>query len=253
MRAVNHHPLARADAVAATSLPLTIVKLSWRYLPLLVVMDALVTVAAIPVAALLFAGGFVVAPLLAALTVGAVWAGVVATTDRLVRDEEVSLQLLLRNIAEHALTGISVSLAPALIVSTGIGTLFAFAEAPDRTWLLPSLFVDGCALTLSLLAQPSLFSLATGPRLRGLALWKSTLSLIACHPMTIVPLPLIAVLSWLAVSLSGGPGLLFFTPALLALSGSAVTAAAIGALPGRAADVIADRRQRPGPGQVEGA
>jgi hypothetical protein len=218
-------------ASTSSPLPWTIINYAWRHLPLLVAIDVLLVLAAVPAAVMLVTGHAVLAPLVAALFVGPIWAGTIATTDRLFNHNETTLRMLLLNIGQHAWTGITVSFAPAAIVAMTIGTLGLLVETRGQAWLLPSLFVDGCAITLVVLAQPSLFSLATGRRLRGLALWKTALALAVAQPRTILSFPTLAVLVWLSISLSGGPGLLLFFPALVALAFSAVTAAATDRLP----------------------
>ena len=224
MRAARSPTLAESPALAS---PPAIAVLIWRNLPLLVAIDALILLAVLPAAGLAVSGHVAAAPLAAALFVGPLWAATVATTDELLRQRVVSLGLVLGNLGRHARTGISVGLPPAVLASLTVLTMQVLAAGPKQPWLLVPLFLDGCAATVVILAQPALFSLATASRLRGAALWKAALGVAALRPSTIIGLLAIALLLWLIVAVSGGPGLLLFVPAPLAVYFSATTSAAL--------------------------
>jgi uncharacterized membrane protein YesL len=196
-------------------LPIQVGKTIWSNLALLLAIDAVLFVVAIPMVALFFGGGSLLAALAGALTLGPFWAGTVASTDRMIRDEVVSLRVFVKNVRCYAGRGVMVSLVPAIVVTTILGTLAILEARPDEWWLFVPLFVDGSVLTLLFLATFSVFSLATTGRLKGWALWRASLEVVVANPMIALGTMALLVLLWFLVSLL--PGLLPVLPAPLAV------------------------------------
>lgn len=205
-------------------LPARVGEAIWSNLPLLLVMDGALFVAALPAAALFFFGGSLLAPLAAALALGPVWAGSVASADRMIRDEAVHVRDFAESVRQYAWRGISVSLVPAVVATAALGTL-AILESTGERWLLAPLFADGSVSILVFLAGFSVFSLATTGGLRGWALWRASLEVAAADPMA--TLGSVAILILLGFLVSVVPGILPVLPAPLAVYLSAATWATI--------------------------
>ncbi len=212
----------------------------WSNLPLLLVMDAVLFIGAIPTVALFFGGVSLLAPLVGAITLGPLWAGTVASTDHMIRDEVVSLRAFARNVSRHAGRGIRVSMVPAVVVTAILGTLAILEARPDQWWLLVPLFVDGSVLTLVCLASFSVFSLATTGGLKGWTLWRTSLGVVIASPMTALGTVALTVL--LGFLVSWIPGVLPVLPAPLAVYLSAAVWATIQ----RKGEQVADLKEERG-------
>jgi uncharacterized membrane protein YesL len=209
------------DAGHTSSLPVWVGKAVWSNLPLLLAMDAVLFVGAVPAVALFFGGSFVLAPLVGILTLGPLWAGTIASTDCMIRDEAVSLRTFANKVRRHAGHGVKVSVIPAIVITTILGTLVILEARPDAQWIFIPLLVDASVLILVLLAGLSAFSLVTTGGLKGLTLWRTSIQVVAADPMT--TLGTVAVLVILALLASRIPGLLLLLPAPLAIYLSAST------------------------------
>jgi uncharacterized membrane protein YesL len=209
------------DAGHTSSLPVWVGKTVWSNLPLLLAMDAVLFVGAVPAVALFFGGSFVLAPLVGILTLGPLWAGTIASTDCMIRDEAVSLRTFAKKVRHNAGRGVRVSAIPATVISAILGTLAILEAKPDARWLFVSLLVDGSVLTLVFLAGFSAFSLVTTGGLKGWTLWRTSFQVVAAHPMT--TLGTMALLVLLGLLVSRVPGLLLLLPAPFAVHLSAST------------------------------
>jgi uncharacterized membrane protein YesL len=206
--------------------PILVGRTLWSNLPLLLVIDAVLSVGAIPTIVLFFGGGSLLAPIVCAITLGPLWAGTVAAADRMVRDEAVSLRAYIEEVWRHAGCGVKVSLVPATIVTAMLGTLAILDTRPSAWWLFVPLSVDGSALILVFLAGFSVFSLATTSELRGWALWRASLGVVTASPVT--ALGTVALLVLLGLLVSWAPGFLPVFPAPFAVYMSASTWATLG-------------------------
>jgi hypothetical protein len=203
-------------------LPVRAAQAIWYNLPVLLAMDLVLLAGAVPAAALLFGGGSLLAPLVAALTLGPLWAGVVASADGMVRDEAIGVRAFANNVRRFARRGVAVSLLPAAVVTAIVGTLGLLEASPGSRWLFVPLFVDGSVATLLVVAGFSAFSLATTGGLGGWHLWRTSLAVAAAGPMaTVGTLALLVLLGFLCGW--AGPGLLPFLPAPFAVYLSAIT------------------------------
>jgi len=209
------------DAEHTSKLPVWVGKTIWSNLPLLLAMDAVLFVGAVPAVTLFFGGSFLLAPLVGALTLGPLWAGTVASTDRMIRDEIVSLRTFAKMVRYHAGRGVRVSVIPAIVITAILGTLAILEARPDVRWLFIPLFVDASVLILVLLAGFSAVSLVTTGGLKGWTLWRTSLQVVAADPM--ITLGTMALLVLLGLLVSQVPGLLLLLPAPLAVHLSAST------------------------------
>lgn len=212
---------ADSDAAGHSQFPIWVGRTIWDNLFLLLVMDAVLFVGAVPAISLFFTGGFLLAPLLAALTLGPLWAGTIAVTDRLIQDEAVSLRKFAQNVRCYARHGITVSMIPALVVTAPLATLTILQARPNEQWLFIPLFVSSTVSTLVFLAGFSVFSLATTGNLRGRALWRVSIALVVANP--VITLGTVGIFVVVGFLVSWVPGLLPLLPALLAVYLSAYT------------------------------
>lgn len=207
---------------ADQGLPARAARTIWYNLPVLLAMDLVLLAGAAPAAALFFGGGSLLAPLVAALTLGPLWAGVVASADGMVRDEAVGVRAFANNVRRFARRGVAVSLLPSAVATAMVGTLGLLEASPGSRWLFVPLFVDGSVATLLVVAGFSAFSLATTGGLGGRTLWRTSLAVAAAGPMaTVGTLALIVLLALLCGW--AGPGILPFLPAPFAVYLSAIT------------------------------
>jgi hypothetical protein len=213
------------SAEARSRLPIWVGMTVWSNLPLLLVMDVALFVGAVPAVALFVGGGSLLAPLVGAITLGPLWAGVVAVADRMVRGEAVSLRIFVGNVRRHARSGIAVSLVPAVVVTAILGTLAILATRTEQLWLFVPLLVDSSVLILVLLAGLAVFSLGTTGGLRGWTLWRASLESVVVSPMTM--LGTMGFLVLLGFLVSWAPGFLPVLPAPFAVYLAASTWATI--------------------------
>jgi uncharacterized membrane protein YesL len=218
--------VAEGQRPESSKLPIQVGRAMWSNLPLHLAMDAALFVGAIPAIALFFGGGSVLAPLVGALTLGPLWAGTVATTDRMIRDEAAGMRTFAENTLRYAGQGVVVALVPAIILTSMLGTLAILDVRPDERWVLVLLLVDGTMLTLAFLAGLSVFSLATTGGLSGWTLWRASLETVVVGPVT--TLGTVALLILLGFLVSWAPGFLPVLPAPLAVYLSASTWATVG-------------------------
>jgi len=203
-------------------LPVEIARYVWSELPLLLALNLVLIVGTIPFLVLLLGGFSLVAPLVAALTFGPLWAGTVAVTDGIVHDNPASFRVFLRNVRRYAKRGMAVSLVPAAVMTTLLGTLAVLAVNPDERWLLLPLLADGSVAILVFLAGFSVFTFATTYGLRGVTLWKASLTTAATGPMvTLGTVALLLLLVWLIKW--AGPAVVLALPAPFAVYLSATT------------------------------
>ncbi|WP_433163448.1 hypothetical protein [Kribbella sp. CA-247076] len=189
----------------------------WHELPLLAAAGVL-TCTASAVVVLLMPGVSPGSVLLSALLVGPVWAGLVATTDSVVRDGRGGVLLMLRNVRRYGPAGVEVAVVPAVV---GALALLNWSLYSGPLFLLP-MAVSGCAAVLAVLAACCAFSLRVTAGLRGRALWFTSLALVArapAVPLGIVALGVVALLLGTSVTAS----LLLLAPGPVALFASAGT------------------------------
>jgi uncharacterized membrane protein YesL len=210
-------------------LPGQVAGLVWSNLPLLLALDAVLALAAVPAVVAVLGGGYLVAPVLAGVTVIPVWTAVVAATDRMALGDAVSLRTWARLFCRHALRGLAIGLVVAAALTATLGALAARAALPDVGWLALPLVVDGSVLVLLAVAGLSAFTLATTGGLRGWTLVRAALELASTHKLaTAGTVGLLVLLAFLVMWL---PGTAVVVPAPLAVYLSVWTAAAVGRHP----------------------
>jgi uncharacterized membrane protein YesL len=227
-----------AEAISAPDapLPIHVARLIWENLPVLLCADLLLCVTLVPVALVWLLGLPLLAPWIAALTLGPAWAVTSALANRLVRGETATWRDLLPMGKRHWRAAVGISLVPALVCTLLLGTWSILATNPRMTWLYVPFFVDGCATTLVLLASLSAFSLSVTRGLRGLKLWKVALAVTMVRPVRLFGMLALFLLLALALLLFNA-GLLPLLCAPLAVSLAALTNQTCEALTGRETQV----------------
>jgi len=155
----------------------------WTHLPVLVVLNACVAVAAVPAVALVLVGGYLVAPLVAAFTLGPVWAVTIAMTDQMVRGQSLSWSSHRAVLWRHAMRGVRLGVVAAIASTAFLGTAALLAVNPGARWLLVPLTVDGCVAVILGLAGISAFTLTTTGGLRGWILLRASLEALGANPL----------------------------------------------------------------------
>jgi hypothetical protein len=205
----DDRPLARAGRVI------------WERLPALLMLDIAVLLAAAPVAMLALGGAPLAAIAIATLVTGPIWAGVVATVDRMVADEAVSILAYPGIVRSHAPSGVAISAVPAAVAAMLLGGVMA----PESWSAMPLL--AGCSLAVIVLAaSTAAYSLGTTGGLRGWPLWRAAIAVAAASPVATCGLiGLAVVLALLATQL--GLVVLMVAPAPFAVVCSALTWATV--------------------------
>jgi hypothetical protein len=175
----------------------------WSNLTTLLIIDSLLLAAAMPVVLLALAGVWLLAPLVAVVTLGPLWAATIAVADRLNLGDDASLRTFARMVGRHGRTGAAVSGVPGVVATALLGTGNLLAAHPGERWLLLPLFVDGSVATLALLAAFSAFSLATTGGMTGVPLWRASLAVAAASPLTTLASIALLVLAWLGSTVFG--------------------------------------------------
>lgn len=207
------------------ALPVQVAVTVWAHLPVLLAANALLLLAAVPSVAVGLGGGYLFAPLLAAVAVGPVWAGAVASADRMVRGDAVPLRVLATDLRAYAGRGLRLGLVAGAAGTATTGALAVLDADPRQRWLLIPLVADVSVLVLLLVAGFSAFSLTTTGGLRGWTLLRASLELAAAHRAATAGTLGLIVLAGLLVGWV--PGTLAALPAPLAVYLSAWTFAAI--------------------------
>ena len=227
-RAAASCPLRAAESARDDrwrTLPAVVAGCVWSNLPVLLAMDAVLVVAAVPAVLLALSGGYLLAPLVAAALVGPVWAGTVATTDRIVRGDAPSVRMFVTELRRYARRGLALAVVAAVVATAAVATSATFAANPRERWLLVPYFVDLSVLTLLLVAGLSAFSLATSAGLRGWTLVRASLEVAAAHKLAAAGTVGLVILLGLLVGWL--PGVAAVLPAPLAVYLSAWTSAAV--------------------------
>ncbi len=218
-----------AQGAAWRGLPAQVAALVWSNLPLLLVLDAVLALAAVPAVVAVLGGSYLVAPVLVGVTVIPVWTAVVAATDRMAAGDAVSLRTWAELFCRHAVRGLAIGLVVAAALTATLGALAVRAALPDLGWLVVPLVVDGSVCVLLAVAGLSAFSLATTGGLRGWTLLRASLELASTHKLaTAGTVGLVVLLSFVVMWL---PGAVAVVPAPMAVYLSVWTAAALGRRP----------------------
>jgi hypothetical protein len=190
-----------ASALRAVSgeLPALVGRTVWANLPLLLVVDVLVVLAALPAVAVALAGWPLFAPLVAGALVGPAWAAAVSVAGALLREDSVGARQLPSAFRRHGPAGLRIGLLVGAVATIAAGTLTMWDANPERTWLLVPLFVDGSVLALLAVGCLFAFPLAESG-LRGRDLWLGALRLAAGRPYVTAGLVALVALAGLAVS-----------------------------------------------------
>jgi uncharacterized membrane protein YesL len=213
-----------AETISAPGapLPVRVTRLIWEHLLVLLYADVLLCAALVPAVLIWLMGLPLLAPWVAALTLGPAWAATSAIANSLVRDETATWRDLLLAGKHHWRAAVGVSLVPALVCTLLLGTWSILVANPRMTWLYAPFFVDGCVVTLVLLASLSAFPLSVTCELRGLRLWKVAFAVTMLRPLRLLGVLALFLLLALALLLFNA-GLLPLLCAPLAVFLAALT------------------------------
>jgi hypothetical protein len=206
-------------------------RLIWTELPVMMVINLLVTLAA-AVIAMTVVSMAVVAPLLAALLLGPVWIGAVAVSERMLTGDAVGMRDLVTAIRRHARTGIGLAAVPAIVAMLLAGSISILAAHEEQRWLLAPIAVDATLLSVLLLGCITAFPLAVMSEARGMARWIVALALAGRQLVAVMGIAALLVLLALSVQLIG-PWLAMLAAGPLALLCAAVTRDALEQADGR--------------------
>lgn len=168
----------RALNASDAPLLLRVGKIFWEHLPLLLLADLALGLALVPPVIAALIGLELLAPWIAALTLGPVWLATCVLALNLLSKQpgSGSWRNFLRSISGCWRSAVSLSAGPALLATLLLGTLHILTVYPQMRWLQMSLFADICGATLVALAACSAFPLRATRTLRGWSLWKISLA-----------------------------------------------------------------------------
>ena len=174
---------AEADPQADQRLAVTLARTIWDNVPLLLVIDAALAMAAFPVLLAAGFGAVYFAPLLAALLLGPIWLAAMHVAGKLLDGDGVSIGAFFRAIREYGTAGIHVAIVPGVLMSVMLATLDLFGRNEGQNWMLLPVAVDGMlAMTAIVLFFPaSLLTVSNG--LSGRNLWRQAAFLAGVSPM----------------------------------------------------------------------
>lgn len=177
-------------------------RLAWTELPVLALVDLLVTFAAAVVAVTALAAA-PLAPLTAALLLGPVWLGATAACLRMGEGEAVGFGDLLRELRDRAKTGMSLALAPAAVGTLLLGSVGLMTAGDGRRWMLAPVAVDALVLIVLAFGGLAVFPLAVLTDLRGSDRWLAAIALAGRHLVASAGLLALSVLLALSARVAG--------------------------------------------------
>ncbi len=197
----------------------------WERLPALLALDIALLLAAIPALMLGFGGAPYAAVVVAALVTAPVWTGIVAMTDRMIRDEAVALRDYPGSVRDNAPRGIAIAAVPAAVAALILLTIEP-AGSTLAGWAAPLLLAETSLAIIVLTAMLAAFSLGTTGGLAAWPLWRASTAVVAANPVATAGLvALLVLLGALAEQL--GLVVLMVAPAPFAVICSAMTWATV--------------------------
>lgn len=190
----------------------------WQSLPLLLVLDVLLVISAIPVLAAAYVW-LPAAPLVAALTIGPVWATTTALTDQLTADRVRRLRDIGSAFGKHGVTGVRVAAPAAVLAAAALHFLLV-------PWGLFLAALAAAGLVVVVALTPAAYCLAVTAGRRGWALWRTAAAVAGTRPLfTIGSVALLILIATGLSSLSPALalGIAAILPAPLAMYASALT------------------------------
>ncbi len=152
----------------------------WHELPLLLVINAAFCLTLVPAVLAYGTATRPLAPLLAAIFVGPVWATAIRFGERALDGERTTLRDLGRLLRRCTRTGIVIAAVPAIAASAYLATASLAGTLPS--WLVRTGWLDAIVLILGLIATLAGYRLA-GAGVRGVRLWLDALTLAGRRPM----------------------------------------------------------------------
>ena len=197
--------LSRADdkSQADQWLAITLARTIWDNVPLLLVIDAALAMAAFPVLLAAGFGAIYLAPLLAALLLGPVWLAAMHVAGKLLDGDGVSTGAFFRAIREFGAAGVRVAIVPGALMSLMLATLDLYGRNEGQSWMLVPIAVDGMLAMTSLVLFFPASLLAASNGLSGRKLWRRAALLAGVSPMA--TLGMIAGLAtvWIVAQFAG--------------------------------------------------
>lgn len=184
--AVPHQHEQELDPATGSEMLLRTGRRIWDNLPFLLFIDLMLVASAIPALLLVLAGYWMLALPVAAVTCGPMWAGAVATSDRMYHHGDGSVRAFFGMVRSHAVIGVAIGFVPALIATVMLGTISVWAANPGARWLVVPLLLDISLLIIVAACGVSVFSLATTGGLRGWDLWRASLAIAGANPLAII-------------------------------------------------------------------
>lgn len=166
-------PVTAQRTAAEGAGTLDLVKLGrilWSELPLMATINLLLGLggAAVAVTAV---SVILLSPLVAALLLGPLWIGAVATCDRLLAGETPGIGDLFAEMRRRARTGIALAFLPAAVATVLLGSLAILNASDSARWMLFPIAVDILVLATLGCGCITVFPLAVGTELRGRERW----------------------------------------------------------------------------------
>ncbi len=194
----------QATPPAADALDLPLVgRLVWTELPVLAVIDLLITlgVAVVAVVAVTVAA---LAPLVAAVLIGPVWLGGTAICNRILGGDAVGPRDVFIEVGRRAATGTRIALLPGVVATLLIGSLtIRSSGAASRSWMTLPIALDALILVVVVFGSLTVFPLAVLTSLSGRARWLAALALAGRHLTVSAGLLAIVVLLIVSMKLVG--------------------------------------------------
>lgn len=152
----------------------------WHELPLLLVINAAFCLTLVPAVLAYGTAARPVAPLLAAIFAGPVWATAIRFGERALDGERTSLGDLGGLLRRSIRTGIMIAAVPAIAASAYLATGSLAGTLPP--WLVWTGWLDAIVVIIGLVATLAGYRLA-GAGVRGVRLWLDALTLAGRRPM----------------------------------------------------------------------
>lgn len=138
------------------------------------------------------------APLAAAVLLGPLWAGAIASALRIADGDAGGIAVLMADTCRHARTGLRLALPPAFVATVLLGTASLFAAAGRPAWMFAPIALD--LVVVSVLALGSIWVVPIGVSapFRGRRRWIEAFATGGRHPAATLGIAAIGVLATLS-------------------------------------------------------
>lgn len=203
-------------------------RLVWSELPVLAVIDLLITlgVAVVAVVAVTVAA---LAPLVAALLIGPVWLGGTAICNRILVGDAVGPRDVFVEVGRRGATGVRIALVPGVVATLLIGSLtIRSSGGGSRSWMMLPIALDALVLIVVAFGCLTVFPLTVLTDLPGRVRWLAALALAGRHLVICAGLLATVVLLLVSIRLVGPILLLAAAGPLCLLVAASVRSVMIG-------------------------